>query len=581
MAPSLGSSPSQLQRYYPILFTGAALCLAYISYQLYQNNSDSKRRNSLHRSNATRRSRRNRQQTSQQQAAAGGASNESTTPLLNGTTPHAGSENDTPQVNGNASGLPFNDGDSSDDEFAGMDTNLSGGGSALSAEDKQNQNLLNLLYHIAEDSAKREGYVHRGVTCNSCAANPIRGIRYRCANCVDFDLCEHCEALESHPKTHLFFKVRIPAPFLGNSRPSFPPYYPGKPTIMAPNVEPEVMRKLSQETSFDNQEIEALYEQFKCIAATEFPNDPLRLGGAISRPTFDKCFIPNNSQRPAAPNLIYDRLFHFYDTNGDGLIDFSEFLTGLAALQSKNKPERLRRVFRGYDLDDDGWVSREDFLRVFKAFYALSKELVKDIVASLEDDLLDPSSISSLLQTSQPISSVFAGTIPPGESRAPKGSSAHFDDEMYPVTLPSGSDTIEPGEALQRSHHRRMVRRDVGIVGLSEPNVMPTAVFQNPEIRPLAENPQTLQEWLMEPNIHRPRSPPASTTGATRGHLTEIGDDNGSVISRPGSLVSQAITMPHVEGTIGSSHSEGRPPVDFISEPRAPEELDTRGGFQQ
>lgn len=259
------------------------------------------------------------------------------------------------------------------------------------------------------------------------------------------------------------------------------------------------------------------------------------------------------------------------------MIDFHEFLSGLSALQSKNKPERLRRVFRGYDLDDDGWVSREDFLKVFKAFYALSKELVKDIVASLEDDLLDPSSISSLLQTSQPISSVFVGTIPPGETRQPKSANAHFDADLYPVTLPSGTDTIEPGEGLQRSHHRRMARRDVGIVGLTEPNTMPSAVFQNPEIRPLAENPQTLQEWLMEPSIHRPRSPPASTTGATRGHLTEIGDDNGSVISRGGSLVSQPITIPHPEGTMDSAASEGRPAVsDFISEPRPPEELDAR-----
>lgn len=115
---------------------------------------------------------------------------------------------------------------------------------------KENQNLLNLLYLIAEvsfthgffgvythganpqDQAKREGYVHRGVSCNSCSVQPIRGIRYRCANCVDFDLCENCEALESHPRTHLFYKVRIPAQFLGNPRHVQPPSYPGKPGNM-------------------------------------------------------------------------------------------------------------------------------------------------------------------------------------------------------------------------------------------------------------------------------------------------------------------------------------------------------------
>jgi hypothetical protein len=36
--------------------------------------------------------------------------------------------------------------------------------------------------------------VHRGVTCNVCEKCPIRGVRYKCANCRDFDVCELCEA---------------------------------------------------------------------------------------------------------------------------------------------------------------------------------------------------------------------------------------------------------------------------------------------------------------------------------------------------------------------------------------------------
>lgn len=137
MAP-LGSS-SQLQRYYPILFTGAALCLAFITYQVYQSNTESNTRK-LHRSNATRRNRNSRRP-----AATGGA-NDSSSATANGT----GLDDNTGRPNGsNAANLPFNDADSSDDDFAGMDP-ASVGGTALSAEDKQNQNLLNLLYHIAE-----------------------------------------------------------------------------------------------------------------------------------------------------------------------------------------------------------------------------------------------------------------------------------------------------------------------------------------------------------------------------------------------------------------------------------------------
>ena len=115
-------------------------------------------------------------------------------------------------------------------------------------EPKENQNLLNLLYLIAEEQSKRDSYVHRGVTCNACNCLPIRGIRYRCANCIDFDLCETCEALDSHPKTHLFYKVRIPAPFLGNPRQAQTPWYPGKTGLMSPGLPADVIRKFGSET---------------------------------------------------------------------------------------------------------------------------------------------------------------------------------------------------------------------------------------------------------------------------------------------------------------------------------------------
>jgi uncharacterized CHY-type Zn-finger protein len=37
-----------------------------------------------------------------------------------------------------------------------------------------------------------EQTVHRGTTCDSCGTSPIRGGRFQCATCSDFDLCESC-----------------------------------------------------------------------------------------------------------------------------------------------------------------------------------------------------------------------------------------------------------------------------------------------------------------------------------------------------------------------------------------------------
>lgn len=283
-----------------------------------------------------------------------------------------------------------------------------------SSPTREGQNLLNLLYHIAEDQARRDGYIHRGVTCNSCNAMPIQGIRYRCANCIDYDLCETCEAMQVHIKTHLFYKVRIPAPFLGNPRQSQPVWYPGKPSMLPRSLPRSLAKRLMKETGFENTELDALWDQFRCLANYEWPEDPNKLYMAIDRKTFDRCFVPNTSVRPPPPSLIYDRMFAFYDTNNDDLIGFEEFLKGLASLNNKSNDERLRRVFRGYDINGDGYVERKDFLRVFRAYYTLSRELTRDMVAGMEDDFLEGGARDVVLG-GQPISSAFPGSIPSGE----------------------------------------------------------------------------------------------------------------------------------------------------------------------
>jgi hypothetical protein len=53
--------------------------------------------------------------------------------------------------------------------------------------------------------------IHTNVRCDICGTSPIYGVRYKCVNCPNFDLCANCESIEAnHDKTHVFLKLRYP-----------------------------------------------------------------------------------------------------------------------------------------------------------------------------------------------------------------------------------------------------------------------------------------------------------------------------------------------------------------------------------
>lgn len=49
--------------------------------------------------------------------------------------------------------------------------------------------------------------VHSGISCDGCGLNPIIGVRYRCSQCPDYDLCASCEVTTDHDSSHSFIKL--------------------------------------------------------------------------------------------------------------------------------------------------------------------------------------------------------------------------------------------------------------------------------------------------------------------------------------------------------------------------------------
>lgn len=47
---------------------------------------------------------------------------------------------------------------------------------------------------------------HESIKCDSCYAEPIEGIRYKCSICCDYDICQKCE--ESTHHEHALIKIK-------------------------------------------------------------------------------------------------------------------------------------------------------------------------------------------------------------------------------------------------------------------------------------------------------------------------------------------------------------------------------------
>ena len=60
---------------------------------------------------------------------------------------------------------------------------------------------------------------HEGVRCDGCSARPIRGLRYKCRLCPDFDYCHQCRVSQAHPHADFvvwqpFWVTIVPLPVL-------------------------------------------------------------------------------------------------------------------------------------------------------------------------------------------------------------------------------------------------------------------------------------------------------------------------------------------------------------------------------
>ncbi|XP_078611991.1 neuronal calcium sensor 1-like [Branchiostoma floridae x Branchiostoma japonicum] len=123
-----------------------------------------------------------------------------------------------------------------------------------------------------------------------------------------------------------------------------------------------MIAQLARKTNFNEKEV----RQWQSLFLKDCPD------GSLSRDKFVAfyCafFESVNDQEKVS---LARQIFRTFDQDGDGQVDFPEFLRGMSALLRGTTAQRLRWAFSMYDIDNNGELSRDELLNVLKLMYEL------------------------------------------------------------------------------------------------------------------------------------------------------------------------------------------------------------------
>jgi len=127
----------------------------------------------------------------------------------------------------------------------------------------------------------------------------------------------------------------------------------------------EELSELSKNTLFNQKELQQWYKGFLKDCPT----------GQLSKPEFVKIyktFFPFGD-----PSSFAEHIFNVFDSDKSGTIDFKEFICALSITSRGQNEEKLDWAFELYDLNQDGYIAKEEMLQIVQSIFKMVGSMVK------------------------------------------------------------------------------------------------------------------------------------------------------------------------------------------------------------
>ncbi|XP_045532880.1 Kv channel-interacting protein 4 [Pieris brassicae] len=141
-----------------------------------------------------------------------------------------------------------------------------------------------------------------------------------------------------------------------------------------PRYRPDSIAALRRLTRFTEPELKRLYRGFKAECPT----------GVVREETFKLIysqFFPQGANTAQYAHYVFNTL----DQDRSGLLSFEEFVTGLSVLSRGTIEEKLQWTFSLYDINGDGYITKEEMTEIVTAIYDLMGKIVEPMI---DDDAI-------------------------------------------------------------------------------------------------------------------------------------------------------------------------------------------------